>query len=479
MDDKKLTAEEIDTIGEIMNISMGAAATAVSTMLERQVAITTPSIEQSQLHNIDCSSLEPAIVVTISYIEGISGTSVIILRRNDMRIILDLLMGNDFTETDDSFEFDEMSMSAACEVMNQMMGASATALSEVVGKAVNISTPTATLVETNEQLMEFLEGKSEDTDDILDISFKLLIKETLDTSFSSIMPLSFVRELVHALNNEMGEDMEQDAPQPVPEPAPASQPAIPQQGVQPPVPQAAPQPPVQPPVQQAAPQQEVQPPVRQAAQAAAPQQPVRPPVQQAPPQPVVQQVPAQQQQPYQQPVVQQPQFQQPYQQPIPEQYAYGMPQQGQPGAMPYQQPYQQPYMQSPYPPQYGGYPEPHPNVRYTSPVVSVKQADFPEFAGTGNTGAAAYPNNMNMLMGVNLEVSVIVGRAKQKIKDVLEFGQGSVIELDKQTGSPAEIMVNGQLLAYGDVVVVGDNFGVRITEIVGTKDLLDSLDTKK
>ena len=64
-------------------------------------------------------------------------------------------------------------------------------------------------------------------------------------------------------------------------------------------------------------------------------------------------------------------------------------------------------------------------------------------------------------------------------KDVLEFGQGSVIELDKQTGSPAEIMVNGQLLAYGDVVVVGDNFGVRITEIVGTKDLLDSLDTKK
>lgn len=86
---------------------------------------------------------------------------------------------------------------------------------------------------------------------------------------------------------------------------------------------------------------------------------------------------------------------------------------------------------------------------------------------------------MNMLMGVQLEVSVVVGRTKQKIKDVLDFGQGSVIELDKQTGSPAEIVVNGQLLALGDVVVVGDNFGVRITEIVGTKELLDSLETKK
>ena len=95
------------------------------------------------------------------------------------------------------------------------------------------------------------------------------------------------------------------------------------------------------------------------------------------------------------------------------------------------------------------------------------------------SGAAPYGSNMNMLMGVQLDVSVVVGRAKQKIKDVLDFGQGSVIELDKQTGSPAEVVVNGQLLAYGDVVVVGDNFGIRITEIVGTKELLDSLENKK
>lgn len=158
--------------------------------------------------------------------------------------------------------------------------------------------------------------------------------------------------------------------------------------------------------------------------------------------------------------------------------------------MPYQQPYaqqmpypQQQFMQPPYGNEYYGqqynpYQEPHPNLRYAAPMVNVKQADFPEFTGAGKSNAP-YSSNINMLMGVQLEVSVIVGRSKQKIKDVLDFGQGSVIELDKQTGAPAEIVVNGQLLAYGDVVVVGDNFGVRITEIVGTKELLDSLDAKK
>lgn len=465
MDEKNLTAEEIDTIGEIMNISMGAAATAVSTMLERQVSITTPSIEQIKLHNIDCSALEPAIIVVISYVEGVSGTSVIILRRNDMRIILDLLMGNDFTETDDSFEFDDMSMSAACEVMNQMMGASATALSEVLGRTVNISTPTATLVEDDSQVAEALRQNGKTDDDILNISFKMSIKETLDTNFSSIMPLDFVRELVQALSADMEKTVEPEAvaapaPQPAPQPAPA--PSAPYaEMARPPEPVPAPAPVPRP---APAPQPVPQP-------APAPQ-----PVPQPQPQPA----------PIPQPAA--PQYQQPYPQPpMQEPYPYNMPLQGQPpAAAPYPQPPypQQPYMQPPYgnefyPPQYGAYQEPHPNLRYASPVVNVKQADFPEFAGAGSSGAPAYPNNMGMLMGVNLEVSVIVGRAKQKIKDVLDFGQGSVIELDKQTGSPAEIMVNGQLLAYGDVVVVGDNFGVRITEIVGTKDLLDSLDTKK
>ena len=82
-------------------------------------------------------------------------------------------------------------------------------------------------------------------------------------------------------------------------------------------------------------------------------------------------------------------------------------------------------------------------------------------------------------MNIPLEVSVVIGKTRRKIKDIINWGQGAVVELDKQTGAPAEIIVNGQLLAYGDVVVIDDNFGIRVTEIVGTEELLESLTGKK
>ena len=165
------------------------------------------------------------------------------------------------------------------------------------------------------------------------------------------------------------------------------------------------------------------------------------------------------------------------------QMPYGqMPPQGYP-QMPYgQMPYgqmppqgypQMPYMQSPY----GQMPQGNQMSTVMDPVVAVKNAQFPDFSqqavysATPETGA-----NMGLLMGVQLDVSVIIGKTKKRIKDIIEFGQGSVMELDKQTGAPVEVVVNGQLLAYGDVIVVGDNFGVRITEIVGRKNLLDALE---
>ena len=103
---------------------------------------------------------------------------------------------------------------------------------------------------------------------------------------------------------------------------------------------------------------------------------------------------------------------------------------------------------------------------------------MPQYADFSDQPKKAIPGggNMNLLLGVPLEVSIVIGKTKRKIKDILDFGQGTVLELEKQTGSPAEIIVNGQLLAYGDVIVIGDNFGVRITEIVGTKELMESLE---
>ncbi len=125
-----------------------------------------------------------------------------------------------------------------------------------------------------------------------------------------------------------------------------------------------------------------------------------------------------------------------------------------------QNPYMNPYAQAPQEP---------------ADMPSIRAAEYPNFAHPARSTMPSSNSNMNLLMGVQLEISVVIGRAKQKIKDIMDLGQGTVLELDKQTGSPAEIMVNGQLLAYGDVIVVGDNFGIRVTEIVGSKELLESL----
>ncbi|MEG1943258.1 MAG: chemotaxis protein CheC, partial [Angelakisella sp.] len=144
-----LTPMEIDAIGEVLNISMGSAATAVSSMLDKQVIITTPKVSVENVNNIDYTKLEPALVVKITYTEGISGSNVMVFSQKDMQLILNQLMGVD-DPISDNFVFDDLSMSAACEIMNQMMGASATALSSFLGKSINISTPTATVMSNNQ-----------------------------------------------------------------------------------------------------------------------------------------------------------------------------------------------------------------------------------------------------------------------------------------------------------------------------------------
>jgi len=129
----------IDVMGEVMNISMGSAATAMSTMLRMQVNITTPRVEVVRAADFVCSSLEPAIGVEISYIEGIRGSNIFILSQDDIKKIVDILLGGDGTNTE--AEFGEMHFSAVGEVMNQMMGSSSTALADFFGTPINISTP--------------------------------------------------------------------------------------------------------------------------------------------------------------------------------------------------------------------------------------------------------------------------------------------------------------------------------------------------
>lgn len=109
--------------------------------------------------------------------------------------------------------------------------------------------------------------------------------------------------------------------------------------------------------------------------------------------------------------------------------------------------------------------------------VNVQNVQFPEFENSKPMFSAPLTiGNMDLLMNVPLSVSIEIGRTKKKIRDIMEFSQGTIIELEKQAGAPVDIIVNGQLMARGDVVVIDDNFAVRVTEIVGTKELISSLE---
>lgn len=417
-----LTTMEIDAIGEVLNISMGSAATAISTMLDKQVSITTPQVTVESLESIDCGSLEPAIIVKIMYTQGIAGSNVMVFRQRDMQLILNSLMGIDDPPSDD-FVFDELSMSAACEVMNQMMGASATALSEFLGRSINISTPTAIIMDEQNTFIDAVGVPPQES--IVAVLFTLNIAGVINSEFVSVLSCDLAKVIINQfMDKDRAKDKERAA-------AKASTPAQATAAPSALHPQQAPQQPAMP-QQQQAPQQQAVP--QQAQFAQQPGMTAQTPYQQMPPI-------GQQYQPY------------PQQMPgYPPMYPYGYQQQ------------QQPYLM--YDPNQLGQEQP----------VNVKPVQFPEFSPLPATGEPVMSGNMNLIMNVPLSVSIEIGKTKKKIKDIMAFTQGTVIELEKQAGAPIDIVVNGQLLAHGDVVVIDDNFGVRITEIVGTKELLNSLE---
>ena len=105
--------------------------------------------------------------------------------------------------------------------------------------------------------------------------------------------------------------------------------------------------------------------------------------------------------------------------------------------------------------------------------VDVSRAEFDSFSS--ENGEDGDPRNIDMLLDVELEVLVELGRKSMKIRDVLKLGKGSLIELNKTAGEPLTIYVNNRKLAEGEVVVVDDNFGIRITKLASPKERIKSL----
>ncbi len=373
---------EIDAVGEILNISMGSAATAVSELLNAKTWITTPQVKVVKVGDLNYDNLEPAICVKIVYVEGITGLNMMVLKQNDVQLILNQLLGNPLV-IDPNFEFDELNISAVSEIMNQMMGASATALSDLLGVKVDISVPTPYIIEQT-KFGDLCEMPLDST--VVAVTFKLTVDGVMESEFMSVLSLELAKTLSGKMMDKFSSDDGSEDAASAPAPAAAPSPAP-----------AAPQP--------------------------APQAPMG------------------------------------VQQPMPDpSMMYGQMPQGYP-----QQGYGYPNQYA----AYGAYPPP-------VPPVNVQNAQLHQFDAMDFGIPADQKDNLKLLMGVPLEISVEIGSAKRKVKDILEFTQGTIIELERQAGAPVDVVVNGNLIARGDVVVIDDNFAVRITEIVKSK-FMDSL----
>ena len=468
-------AVEIDAIGEIENITMGSAATAVSNLLNAKVWITTPQVKVVKAKTLSYQDLAPFVYVKIEYIMGVSGSSVMVIKQSDVQLILNQLMGQPLVVTDD-FQFDEMNISAVCEVMNQMMGASATALSELIATPIDISTPVAEVSDSAEGRNFFPTDNPEDP--VVKISFDLTIDGIIKSEFISVLSLDLAKtmagKMMNNYNDALNDAMAAEAAAAEPAPAPSSSGGtLSQEEIEALMSGAMSSAPAPAPSSSGGTlsQEEIEA-LMSGTMSSAPA-PEPPPSfggmmsqeeieaemakmrGETPPAPTPAPAPAPAPAPQPQQTYQQPQG---YQQPPMQQMPYGYPP---------QMPYGYPPQQVAPPPMAAANPvkiqnaQLHPFESYSSDTLSHDQAD-----------------NLKLLMGVPLDVTVEIGSAKRKVKDILDFSQGTIIELERQAGAPVDIIVNGNLIAKGDVVVIEDNFAVRITEIIKSK-FLDSLGGKE
>ena len=346
-----LSPEEKDAIGEISNISMGTSATTLSELVNKQkVDISTPKVSVITWDELVNTYDRPCIFIQIYYKEGLDGNNILILKEKDVKIIADLMMGGDGTNTEG--DLSELHLSAISEAMNQMMGSSSTSLSSMLETKVDISPPNASKVDLNTanagHIAPFLQAE------FVKVSFRMQIGNLVDSELMQLYPIEFAQSLYRKFVNSTEDQAAAATPAPAPEPAPAPAPA--------PAPMPAPQP-----VPQAVP---------------------------------VQQMPMMQ--------------------------------------MPMMQPMAQ--------------------------EVNVAQAQFQPFVSMQSP--LLQTENIDLLLDVPLEVTVELGKTSKSIKEILDFAPGTVVELNRLAGEPIDVLVNGKYVAKGEVVVIGEAFGIRITDVI-------------
>lgn len=331
MQDFLLNDMEKDTIGEILNISFGSSTTAMSNMLEKRVDITVPNVEVIGFEEFEFNSFEPAVGVEITYTEGLSGNNIMILKKSDVREIVDILLN---TKTNpEEFELTELNKSAICEVMNQMMGASSTALAEVLETTVNITTPVTFEVEDKN---DFKHKYFSDDEPMVVVKFHLKIEDVIESEFLIVLKIDLAKRIIESFKLDVNTDIN-------------------------------------------AQNKEVKSKIQKKS---------------------------------------------------------------------------------------------FDNLDDFDSDNKTTKNNYSVFSSGQQSDKKTHGTNLDLIMTVPLQVSVEIGRTKKNVKEIIELTNGSLVVLDKLAGEPVDIFANGQYIAKGDVVVVDDSFGVRITEIIKNPELL-------
>ncbi len=338
---------EKDLLGEIGNISMGSASTALYQIINQKVNITTPVVTHTTLNDIKEGFETPTIILEVEYTTGIIGRNILIIKTEDAAVIANLMMGGDGKP--ENHELTEIEISAVQEAMNQMIGSAATSMATMFSRKVDIAPPKSRIWrDKNEELSDQIPGD----EGIVRVNFRMTIGDIVDSNIMQIFPVATAKKIVSIM---MGKDDETE-----------NRVVETQESVR-----------VEAPVQTVDSKPIVEEPVRVETSASAPIKP-----------------------------------------------------------------------------------------------VEVHTANFQPLIQSSSSSAH---KNIDLILDVPLGISVVLGRTKKSIKEILDLGTGSLIELDKLAEEPVEILVNGKKIAFGEVVVVDENFGVRITSIVSGAERIKSL----
>jgi len=361
---EELSDLEKDLLGEVGNISMGTAATALSAVVGKPVNITTPTITLSTLNKLKKSFKTPNIVLDVQFVSGIVGGNLFIINIEDSAVIANLMMGGDGVVEPPS-ELSELEISAVQEAMNQMIGSAATSMATMFSREVNISPPISSVCDENsEEISTDISGEEE----IVNVSFRMTIGDLVDSNIVQILPVATAKKIVSIM---MG--TEEDAPVSESTKAPTE-------------------------VKVVAEPKEISMSNEVVANEVASKDTYR------------------------------------------NDNNYSVQGQG--------------------------------IVENHEEPVNVKQASFGQLE---EIRGAEMPKNIDLILDVPLELSVELGRTKKNIRDILALTRGSLIELNKLAEEPVDIFINGKRIAHGEVVVVDENFGVKITEIASGEDRVKSL----